>query len=156
MDRIALADHAFDKHSGIDPSHSVMRLCHVAEDALLRLASLGVDRDNLAAWVTLEDGSQEDLIVGFDSGSCTLEIKIGGFAPNPQGTKRQKNKDSRCNKRPANPERPAATDRPKPLWPAPGPVERRASRACPSASSAARYKSKLGWGRMEFSNNTLT
>src|SRR5262249_7392832 len=155
MDRIALADHAFDKHSGIDPSHSVMRLCHVAEDALLRLASLGVDRDNLAAWVTLEDGSQEDLIVGFDSGSCTLEMfvhdtlqKIGGFAPNPQGTKRQRNKDSRCNKRPANPERPAATDRPKALWPAPGPSNV-ASRACPSASSAARYKSKLGSGSDE-------
>ena len=54
MDRIALADHAFDKHSGIDPSHSVMRLCHVEQDAQLRLAGLGVDRDYLAARVTLE------------------------------------------------------------------------------------------------------
>jgi hypothetical protein len=53
---IALMDHAFDKHSGIDPSHSVMRLFHVAQDALLRLAGLGVDRDHLAARVTLEDG----------------------------------------------------------------------------------------------------
>src|SRR5262245_46527124 len=61
MDRIALADHAFDKHSGIDPSHSVMRLCHVAQDALLRLASLGVDRDHLAAWVTLEDRKAQPL-----------------------------------------------------------------------------------------------
>src|SRR5262249_40109209 len=74
--------------------------------------------------------------------------KIGGFAPNPQGTKRQRNKDSRCNKRTANPERPAATDRPKALWPAPGPSNV-ASRACPSASSAARYKSKLGSGSDE-------
>src|SRR5262249_32617218 len=97
MDRIALADHAFDKHSGIDPSHSVMRLCHVAEDALLRLASLGVDRDNLAAWVTLEDGSQEDLIVGFDSGSCTLEMfvhdtlrKNWGLRPKPPRDKETK------------------------------------------------------------------
>jgi hypothetical protein len=36
MDRIAMADHAFDKHSGIDPSHSVMRLCHVAQDTRFR------------------------------------------------------------------------------------------------------------------------
>src|SRR5258705_4104855 len=61
MDRIALADHAFDKHSGIDPSHSVMRLCHVAQDALLRLAGFGVDRDHLAARVTLEDGEAQAL-----------------------------------------------------------------------------------------------
>src|SRR4030081_3434295 len=61
MYRIALADHAFDKHSGIDPSHSVMRLCHVAQDALLRLACLGVDRDHLAARVTLEDGEAQPL-----------------------------------------------------------------------------------------------
>jgi len=56
MDRIALADHAFDKHSGINPGHSVMRLCHVEQDARLRLAGLGVDRDHLAARITLEDG----------------------------------------------------------------------------------------------------
>src|SRR5262245_19666769 len=61
MDRIALADHAFDKHSSIDPSHSVMRLCDVAQDALLGLASLGVDGDHLAAWVTLEDGEAQPL-----------------------------------------------------------------------------------------------
>src|SRR5262245_31955840 len=61
MDWIALADHAFDKHSGIDPSHSVMRLCHVAQNALLRPAGLGVDRDHLAAWVTLENGEAEPL-----------------------------------------------------------------------------------------------
>src|SRR6266480_1649641 len=61
MYRIALAGHAFDKHSGIDPSHSVMRLCHVAQDALLRLAGLGVDRDHLAARITLEDGEAQPL-----------------------------------------------------------------------------------------------
>jgi hypothetical protein len=61
MYRIALADHAFDKHSGIDPSHSVMRLCHVEQDAPLRLAGLGVDRDHLAARVTLEDGEAQPL-----------------------------------------------------------------------------------------------
>src|SRR5256886_11137929 len=61
MYRIALAGHAFDKHSGIDPSHSVMRLCHVAQDALLRLAGLGVDRNHLAARVTLEDGEAQPL-----------------------------------------------------------------------------------------------
>jgi hypothetical protein len=61
MDRIALADHAFDKHSGIYPSHSVMRLCHVAQDARLRLAGLGVDRDHLVTRVALEDGEAQPL-----------------------------------------------------------------------------------------------
>jgi hypothetical protein len=42
MDWIALADHAFDKHSGIDPSHSIMRLCHVAQDARFRLRIAGL------------------------------------------------------------------------------------------------------------------
>jgi hypothetical protein len=56
MDRIALADHAFDKDSGIDPGHSVVRLCHVAQDARLRLAGLGIDRDHFTARVTLKDG----------------------------------------------------------------------------------------------------
>src|SRR6266550_7375619 len=61
MDRIALADHAFNKHSGIDPSHSVVRLCHMPQDARLRLAGVGVDRDHLAARVTLEDGEAQPL-----------------------------------------------------------------------------------------------
>jgi len=55
VDRIALANHAFDKHSGIDPSHSIMRLFHVAQDARFRLGGLGVDRDHFAARVTLEN-----------------------------------------------------------------------------------------------------
>src|SRR5262249_16034644 len=75
----------------------------------------------LALRKTIDGGNepQEELIVGFDGGSCTLEMFVHdtlqknlGFAPNPQGTKRQRgketkkqrNKDSRCNKRPANPE----------------------------------------------------
>jgi hypothetical protein len=37
MDRITLADHAFDEHSGIDPSHSIMRLCHMAQDVRFRM-----------------------------------------------------------------------------------------------------------------------
>src|SRR5262245_43082765 len=61
MDRIALADYTFDKHSGIDPSHPVMGLCYVAQDARFRLAGVGVDRDHLAARVTLEDGEAQPL-----------------------------------------------------------------------------------------------
>jgi hypothetical protein len=56
-----MADHAFDKHGGIDPSHSVMRLFHVAQDARFRLAGVGIDRDHLAARVTLEDGEVQPL-----------------------------------------------------------------------------------------------
>jgi hypothetical protein len=41
-------------HSGVDPSHSIMRLCHVAQDARLRLAGLGVDRDHLAVHPALD------------------------------------------------------------------------------------------------------
>ena len=54
-------DHAFDKHGSIDPSHSIMRLCHVAQDVLLRLAGLGVDRDHFTARVTLENGEAQPL-----------------------------------------------------------------------------------------------
>jgi hypothetical protein len=61
MDGIALADHPFHKHSGINPSHPVMGLCHVPQDALLRLAGLRVDCDHLAALVTFEDGEAQPL-----------------------------------------------------------------------------------------------
>src|SRR5438105_2000037 len=61
MDRIAMADHAFDKQSSIDSSHSVMRLCHVAQDTRFRLAGVGTDCDHLAARVTLEDGEAQPL-----------------------------------------------------------------------------------------------
>src|SRR5258707_10886621 len=80
MDRIALADHAFDKHSGIDPSHSVMRLCHVEQDARLRLAGLLVDRDHLAARVTLEDGEAQPAP---RSGGCARPARPRGTACPP-------------------------------------------------------------------------
>src|SRR5262245_9349029 len=103
MDRIALADHAFDKHSSIDPSHSVMRLCDVAQDALLGLASLGVDGDHLAAWVTLGEaqplpdlqGPPDQIVlpvwpvlhpVGIEVGPEAATVdRHGEFVPEPSG-----------------------------------------------------------------------
>jgi hypothetical protein len=95
MYRIALADHAFDKHSGIDPSHSVMRLCHVEQDALLRLAGLGslifdlfLSRDGpkgtaLRA-VTLRPIGSSDLIgivlPAADAAQSILDANVAGFA----------------------------------------------------------------------------
>jgi hypothetical protein len=38
-----------------------MRLCHVAQDARFRLAAVGIDRDHLAARVTLDDGEVQPL-----------------------------------------------------------------------------------------------
>jgi hypothetical protein len=58
----------------------------------------------LALRKTIDGGNepQEELIVGFDGGSCTLEMFVHdtlqknlGFAPNPQGTKRQRDKETK-------------------------------------------------------------
>jgi hypothetical protein len=51
-----LTDDAFHEDGGVDTGHPAVRGRHMAQDARRSFARLGVDRDHLAARVTLEDG----------------------------------------------------------------------------------------------------
>jgi hypothetical protein len=55
VNRVALTDDAFYEDGGVDSGHPATRGRHMAQNARFSFARLGVDRDHLAARITLED-----------------------------------------------------------------------------------------------------